>query len=496
MKWKNGDSYDGEWKNGKKNGYGVYVSEDGQIYEGYWVDNRKEGQGKEVDPDGNIYEGEWKHDEHDGYGIETLSGSKYTGMWKAGVKHGKGVYYFGTGNRYDGEWIEDRKHGEGIKINADGSKKKQVWDNGVMISESQIDDDDEPPPSYKESLPSVQITSDADKSEKSDKTVDKNEKTESYKLTEEKPTDSNQKVKKATSEATLELFRYKVINFKDLKLQKPELGEGVYGKVYKAKWLGTEVAVKKMKIKSLPEKVLKEFKTEIAVLSDLRHPNLILFLGASIEPPNLCIVYEFMEKGNLYDYLRDHEVTQKERLKMAIDIAIGMNYMHYSQERPIIHRDLKSLNVLVDKTLTMKICDFGLAVVMDDEHTHKSQVGTVRWTAPEILKGEKYTEKVDVYSYGIILWELFTIPPAVPYEGKTTGEVKSFILDGQRPPMPKCPKKYSKLIEDCWQENANARPNFKDILESLEEIKREEYPEEADKENKDDENNEDEEDQT
>jgi len=254
-------------------------------------------------------------------------------------------------------------------------------------------------------------------------------------------------------------------------LQKPKLGEGVYGKVYRAKWLGTTVAVKKMK-KLVGEQELSEFKSEVAILSQLRHPNLVLFLGACIEEKR-CIVYEYLENGNLYDYLRDNEVKPSEAIRMANDIVCGMNFLHCSQQDPIIHRDLKSLNVLLDRHLNAKIGDFGLAKLKEKGTILNEKVGTIRWTAPEILRGESYTEKVDIYSFAIVLWELFTRPAVVPFEGLTISEVKELVINEKRPELPNCNQRIKALITACWQDQPAKRPTFNDILKELEKIQQE-----------------------
>jgi len=219
--------------------------------------------------------------------------------------------------------------------------------------------------------------------------------------------------------------------------------------------------------KLVGEQELGEFKSEVAILSQLRHPNLVLFLGACVEEKR-CIIYEYLENGNLYDYLRDHEVKPSEAIKIAKNIACGMNFLHYSQEDPIIHRDLKSLNVLLDLYLNAKIGDFGLAKQKEKGTILNEKVGTIRWTAPEILRGESYTEKVDVYSFGIVLWELFIRPVAVPFEGMTIAEVKELVINGARPELPNCNSGIRALIKSCWQDDPTKRPIFAEILKELE----------------------------
>jgi len=221
-----------------------------------------------------------------------------------------------------------------------------------------------------------------------------------------------------------------------------------------------------------PDKVLKEFMTEVKILSELdfMHPNLVRFLGACVEQPNLCIITEFIHNGSLYDYIRDNNITDKERIRMALDIARGMEYMHTTKKIPAIHRDLKSLNVLIAKDYSMKICDFGLTIMADNEEALKQQVGTIRWSAPEILRGEKYTYKVDNYAFAIILWELFTKPAVVPFEGLTSNQVKVLILEGNRPTMPVCPEKIKALIESGWDTDADKRPSFTEFIKVLDEI--------------------------
>jgi len=272
--------------------------------------------------------------------------------------------------------------------------------------------------------------------------------------------------------ASKEFFRE--IDFKSLQLLKPKLGEGMFGKVYKAKWLGTTVAVKKLRNRASvdTEALHKEFATEVAVLSQLRHPNLVLFLGASTKSGNLCIISEYMENGNLYDFIRDNKLTHQRRLQMAIDIACGMNYMHhFSATGPFIHRDLKSLNILVDINLNLKICDFGLSKLKAPGAQLETQLGTPRWTAPEILAGKKYNEKVDVYSYGILLWELYTTK--VPFEGSSNEDVKRLIISGIRPHIPSiCPGSYKELVKDCWNPEPEKRPTFDDIVSRLEDLKK------------------------
>eukprot|EP00002_Diphylleia_rotans_P028415 TRINITY_DN5737_c0_g1_i3.p1 TRINITY_DN5737_c0_g1~~TRINITY_DN5737_c0_g1_i3.p1 ORF type:complete len:402 (+),score=73.99 TRINITY_DN5737_c0_g1_i3:70-1275(+) len=140
------------------------------------------------------------------------------------------------------------------------------------------------------------------------------------------------------------------------------IGIGGFGEVFEGTWRGLTVAVKRLVPSRLSERDIKSFKAEVSIMSKLRHPNILLFLGASIQMPNLFVVTEHCEKGALYDVLHDASVKLTPSIiqSVAIDICRGINYLHCTRRpHPIIHRDIKSLNLLVDKHWTIKVADFG-----------------------------------------------------------------------------------------------------------------------------------------
>jgi serine/threonine protein kinase len=167
---------------------------------------------------------------------------------------------------------------------------------------------------------------------------------------------------------------------------------------------------------------LKEFQREVTTLYKVRHPNLVLFVGACADKGHIMILTEFCSGGSLFSLLhekRSINLSLKQKHRMALDIAKGMNYLH-TQDPPILHRDLKSLNLLVYEQvrnnsdfIQIKITDFGLSRHNDDLSTSRMTglAGTFHWMAPEVLKSDEYTHKADVYSYGIVLWEVIMREP-------------------------------------------------------------------------------------
>ncbi|KAL0372182.1 UNVERIFIED_CONTAM: putative serine/threonine-protein kinase SIS8 [Sesamum calycinum] len=173
------------------------------------------------------------------------------------------------------------------------------------------------------------------------------------------------------------------------------IGIGSYGEVYRAEWNGTEVAVKKFMNQDISGDALAQFKCEIEIMLRLRHPNVVLFMGAVTRPPNMSILTEFLPRGSLYKLLHrpNIQIDEKRRIKMALDVAKGMNYLHTSHPI-IVHRDLKTPNLLVDKNWVVKVCDFGMSRLQ--HHTFlssKSTAGTAEWMAPEVLRNEPSNEK-------------------------------------------------------------------------------------------------------
>jgi len=170
----------------------------------------------------------------------------------------------------------------------------------------------------------------------------------------------------------------------------------------------------------------------------------------------------------LYRLLHDEEIIVPFVLvrKFSLDVAKGMVYLHNSNP-VILHRDLKSHNLLVDENFKVKISDFGLSKVMDPHQKTMTSCGTAAWAAPEILKNATYTEKADIYSYGICLWEFFTRKD--PYEGMPVFQIIFAVgSEGLRPTIPEnCPPEYSLLMEECWQTDPTTRPTFEQILHRL-----------------------------
>ncbi|OAE23955.1 hypothetical protein AXG93_1217s1680 [Marchantia polymorpha subsp. ruderalis] len=188
------------------------------------------------------------------------------------------------------------------------------------------------------------------------------------------------------------------------------IGEGSCGTVYRATWLGSDVAVKLFSGQAYCPEVLDEFRQEVSIMKAMRHPNVLLFMGAITEPRHMSIVTEFVPRGSLFRILHrsGQGLSWNRRLAMALDIALGMNYLH-NRSPPILHRDLKSSNLLVTEHWRVKVGDFGLSRLKSSRYlTRNSDKGTAQWMAPEVLRDEPYSEKSDVYSFGIILWELAT----------------------------------------------------------------------------------------
>jgi len=185
----------------------------------------------------------------------------------------------------------------------------------------------------------------------------------------------------------------------------------------------------------------------------------------------LCIITQFCARGSLADLLLDPAVEMDfaRKLKFALDAARGMLYLHTSNP-VILHRDLKSDNLLVSQDWTIKVADFGLTRFMSEKKA-MTQVGTPMWMAPEIIMGKKYTEKADVYAFGIILWEVLT--RLEPYEDKEPMQIVVEVVNSNlRPTLPEefRSNPLVPLMKDCWHPDPSLRPTFKVILERLESL--------------------------
>ncbi|PRP76879.1 serine/threonine protein kinase, partial [Planoprotostelium fungivorum] len=243
------------------------------------------------------------------------------------------------------------------------------------------------------------------------------------------------------------------------------IGKGTFSEVYSGTWKKMTVAVKKISNDT------KKIKTEWLEreISLMRHPNIVLFLFATVQPHYIYIVTELCSRGSLYDIIHDgSEMDLMLQMRLATDAARGMLHLH-SMEPKIIHRDLKSSNLLVDKDWNLKVSDFGISVALDSQRMLTGNCGTVEYMAPECLMNTVYTEKCDVYSYGVVLAELFNRQDLYPDMSvvQIRFQVRTQHL---RPSVEGIPIPIRELIENCWQTEPNLRPSFDTIVSVLTEV--------------------------
>ena len=256
------------------------------------------------------------------------------------------------------------------------------------------------------------------------------------------------------------------VNYSDFEEIKA-IGGGVSANVFygREKKTGAEVAIKKFKFQKLNGSKLQSFQREVAVLATAIHPALLKLIGATDTPP-FCIITDWMPNGSLYhDLHRHHRLDATGRTIAAFDIARGMQFLHSCQ---IVHRDLKSLNVLLDKNNRIRICDFGFSRHATEESLMTQNIGTPHWMAPEVLATDtNYSSKVDVYAFGIVLWELAT--SHTPYKGMDAQQIIAQVLHNDlRPTMPSDINPGMRdLITQCWDRNPDIRPTFDEIVRRI-----------------------------
>jgi serine/threonine protein kinase len=285
-----------------------------------------------------------------------------------------------------------------------------------------------------------------------------------------------------------------VIHKLEIELIKKE-GEGKFGQVWKARWQDMIIAYKQLMSDGDDgdQQFKEDFYREVEILQKARHPNVVSLLRVTIKP--YAIVMEFAEKGSLYQVIKDEKNTMHREVccNIAYDIAKGLEFLHFISEPVIIHRDLKSPNILLDKDYHAKLGDFGLSKIKGAistlrKHEGHSLKGTVRWLAPEIISPgcnrvleiaesthtsniiDVYTKESDVYSYGVILWEIIT--KELPYkDAHDDGLVMAWIIQHDLE-LESIPKDASlglrSLSESCRSFISNKRPRINDICDKFE----------------------------
>uniref|UniRef100_A0A3B3QFU5 Fibroblast growth factor receptor n=1 Tax=Paramormyrops kingsleyae TaxID=1676925 RepID=A0A3B3QFU5_9TELE len=280
-----------------------------------------------------------------------------------------------------------------------------------------------------------------------------------------------------------------------LTLGKP-LGEGCFGQVVMAEAMGIDkdktkdavtVAVKMLK-DDATEKDLSDLVSEMEMMKMIgKHKNIINLLGACTQDGPLYVIVEYASKGNLREYLRarrppgmeysydiarvsDEQLTFKDLVSCAYQVARGMEYL---ASQKCIHRDLAARNVLVTESNVMKIADFGLARdVHNIDYYKKTTNGRlpVKWMAPEALFDRVYTHQSDVWSFGVLMWEIFTLGGS-PYPGIPVEELFKLLKEGHRMDKPSnCTNELYMMMKDCWHAISSHRPTFKQLVEDLDRI--------------------------
>uniref|UniRef100_A0A665VQQ7 RAF proto-oncogene serine/threonine-protein kinase n=1 Tax=Echeneis naucrates TaxID=173247 RepID=A0A665VQQ7_ECHNA len=253
------------------------------------------------------------------------------------------------------------------------------------------------------------------------------------------------------------------------------IGSGSFGTVYKGKWHG-DVAVKILKVTDPTPEQFQAFRNEVAVLRKTRHVNILLFMGYMTKD-NLAIVTQWCEGSSLYKHIHVLETNFKmiQLIDIARQTAQGMDYLH---AKNIIHRDMKSNNIFLHEGLTVKIGDFGLATVKarwSGSHQVEQPSGSILWMAPEVIRmqdNNPYSFQSDVYSYGIVLFELMT--GELPYSQIANRDQIIFMVGRGylSPDLSKlyknCPKAMKRLVADCIKKSKDDRPLFPQILSSIE----------------------------
>ncbi|KAF8392064.1 hypothetical protein HHK36_022405 [Tetracentron sinense] len=300
----------------------------------------------------------------------------------------------------------------------------------------------------------------------------------------EDATDDDRDMNESISDATIAeieagLYGLQIIKNADLE-ELRELGSGTFGTVYHGKWRGTDVAIKRIKKScfsgrsSEQEQLTKDFWREAQILSKLHHPNVVAFYGVVPDGAGgtLATVTEFMVNGSLRHVLlrKDRALDRRKRLIIAMDAAFGMEYLHFKN---IVHFDLKCDNLLVNmrdpQRPICKVGDFGLSRIKRNTLVSGGVRGTLPWMAPELLNGSssRVSEKVDVFSFGIAMWEILT--GEEPYANMHCGAIIGGIVNNSlRPPIPdRCDIEWRKLMEQCWSPDPSARPSFTEITNRL-----------------------------
>ena len=247
------------------------------------------------------------------------------------------------------------------------------------------------------------------------------------------------------------------------------LGAGQFGEVWEGLWNNTtSVAVKTLKPGTMSPL---EFLQEAALMKKLRHQKLIQLYAVCTKEEPIYIVTELMKHGSLLEYLRGEGRSLKlpQLIDMSAQVAAGMAYL---EEQNYIHRDLAARNILVGDHMICKVADFGLARIIDEDiyEAHTGAKFPIKWTAPEAALYNRFTIKSDVWSFGIVLYEIITYG-RFPYPGMTNAQVLEALQQGYRMPRPMgCPDKLYDVMLDCWKEEPASRPTFETLQWQLEEF--------------------------
>lgn len=252
-----------------------------------------------------------------------------------------------------------------------------------------------------------------------------------------------------------------------------KIGQGNFGEVHRGMYNGRMVAVKTCRANPVEVEVRRKFLQGEATALNFCHPNIVQLIGIAVRTHPIMIVMEYVAGGSLLAYLRRTRNNPDIGIliRMSVDAANGMAYL---ESKNCIHRDLAARNCLLTEDLTLKIADFGMA---REEHVYELSDRNgpipIKWTAPEALASNRYTSKCDVWSFGILLWEMFTSGDT-PYRGLSNNETRDLVESGYRLKTPDwMPRPLGKQMQSCWAADPNRRPSFANLVESLSKLKRE-----------------------